>query len=110
MNDAPNDALIVLCTVPEEATAERLGRGLVEARLAACVNVLGPVRSFYRWEGEVQDDRELQLVIKTRAARFEALTAWLTREHPYEVPEILALAVSEGGAPYLAWLKEQLAE
>ena len=99
---------MVLCTVPDEPTAERLARGLVEARLAACVNVLGGVRSFYRWKGAVQDDRELQLVIKTRHARFEALAAWIAREHPYEVPEVLALPVVAGAPSYLQWLDAQV--
>ncbi len=111
-SDAPSDhsssALVVLCTVPDEPTAERLARGLVEARLAACVNVLGGVRSFYRWKGTVQDDRELQLVIKTRHARFEALAAWIAREHPYEVPEVLALPVVAGAPSYLQWLDAQV--
>lgn len=107
--DAPatTDALVVLCTVPDEPTAERLARGLVEAHLAACVNVLGGVRSFYRWKGAVQDDRELQLVIKTRRARFDALAAWIAREHPYEVPEVLALPVVAGATSYLRWLDAQ---
>jgi periplasmic divalent cation tolerance protein len=108
--DGSSDALVVLCTVPDEPTAERLARGIVEARLAACVNVLGGVRSFYRWKGAIQDDRELQLVIKTRRARFEALATWLAREHPYEVPEVLALPVVVGASSYLRWLCEQVAE
>lgn len=103
-----SDALVVLCTVPDEPTAERLARGAVEAGLAACVNVLGGVRSFYRWKGTLQDDRELQLVLKTRRDRFDALAAWITREHPYEVPELLALSVEVGGASYLKWLDAQL--
>lgn len=103
------DALVVLCTVPDEATAERLARGAVDAQLAACVNVLGGVRSFYRWKGEVQDERELQLVLKTDRARFDALAAWIAREHPYEVPEVLALPVVAGADSYLAWMREQLA-
>lgn len=103
-----SDALVVLCTVPDEPTAERLARGIVEAHLAACVNVLGGVRSFYRWKGAVQDDREVQLVIKTRRARFDALAAWIAREHPYEVPEVLALPVVAGASSYLRWLVEQV--
>jgi periplasmic divalent cation tolerance protein len=107
LGEAPTDALVVLCTVPDEPTAERVARGLVEARLAACVNVLAGVRSFYRWKGAVQDDRELQLVIKTRRARFDALASWLAREHPYEVPEVLAIPVVAGATSYLQWLGAQ---
>jgi len=109
-SNTPSDALVVLCTVPDEPTAERLARGLVEGRLAACVNVLGGVRSFYRWKGALQDDRELQLVIKTRRARFDALATWLAREHPYEVPEVLALPVDVGTSSYLRWLHHQVGE
>ncbi|MCA9616798.1 MAG: divalent-cation tolerance protein CutA [Sandaracinus sp.] len=103
-----SDALVVLCTAPDDATAERLARGAVEAGLAACVNVLGEVRSFYRWKGALQDDRERQLILKTRRDRFDALRTWLMREHPYDVPEILALPVADGSPAYLAWLDEQL--
>jgi len=104
MND--DDALVVLSTVPaRDGHAERLARLLVEAGVAACVNVLGPVRSIYRWNGELCDDLEQQLVIKTRVGRYAALEELLRNEHPYDVPEILALPVAAGGASYLAWLR-----
>jgi periplasmic divalent cation tolerance protein len=102
-----DDALVVLSTVPvRDGHAERLARLLVESGVAACVNVLGPVRSIYRWNGELCDDAEHQLVIKTRRGRYAALEELLRREHPYEVPEVLALPVELGGASYLAWLRE----
>ena len=99
--------ILVLCTVPEMEVAERLARGLVTARLAACVNVVPGLRSFYEWKGEVHDESELQLLIKSRAARYEALEAWLKENHPYEVPEIVALPITRGSAEYLAWLGTQ---
>ena len=97
-------ALVVLCTVPSAEVAERLARGLLDERLVACVNVLPGLTSYYRWEGAIHADSELLLVIKSTRERFESLREWLAREHPYDVPEILALAPEAVHAPYLAWL------
>jgi periplasmic divalent cation tolerance protein len=100
--------LVVLCTVPADGGhADRIAQSLVEARLAACVNVVGPVRSIYRWDGAVKEDAELQLLVKTRASRYAELEHHLRRVHPYEEPEILALGIEKGSASYLAWLAEQ---
>jgi periplasmic divalent cation tolerance protein len=106
-------ALVVLCTAPANNdsagadVAARLARGLVDANLAACVNLVSGVRSFYRWEGAVQDDAEVQLVIKTRRSRFAELEEWLKREHPYSVPEIIALPIERGSQAYLDWVRDQ---
>lgn len=101
-------AILILCTAPAKGdVAERLARGLVEARLAACVNVLGPMRSLYRWQGEIQDDQELQLLIKTRASRWAEVQAYVAGHHSYEVPELLMLPIGAGAETYLAWLFEQ---
>jgi periplasmic divalent cation tolerance protein len=105
----PTDVYVVLCTVPDSAVAERLARGLVEAKLAACVNVVSALRSFYAWKGEIHDDTELQLLIKTRGERLDAIGAYLEEHHPYEVPEILHVPVAGGSASYLRWLAEQTA-
>ena len=103
-----DEPIVVLCTAPADAEcAAELARGLVEARLAACVNLIPGVRSFYRWEGAIQDDPEVQLVIKTRRGRFAQLEAWLNEHHPYDVPEILALPIAQGATPYLDWLEKQ---
>jgi periplasmic divalent cation tolerance protein len=102
-----DDAILVLCTVPDAEVAERLGRGLVEASLAACVNAVPGVRSFYSWKGELQDDAEVQLLIKSRRGRATALEAWLADHHPYEVPEILFVPIAGGSADYLGWLRAQ---
>jgi periplasmic divalent cation tolerance protein len=95
---------VVLVTAPEPETAARIARTLVEERLAACVNVLPGIRSTYRWKSEVQQDDELLLVIKTRADRLVTLTGRVRDLHPYEVPEVIALAVDGGSADYLAWV------
>lgn len=101
------DLLVVLCTAPDEAVAERLASGLVEARLAACVNVVPRVRSYYRWKGALERDEELQLIIKTRADRFAAVAQWIAQEHPYDLPEVLALTVAEASQAYGDWVAEQ---
>jgi periplasmic divalent cation tolerance protein len=102
----PNEInyMVILTTCPDEATAERLARTLVEERLAACVNRLAGVRSTYRWQGEVHDEPEVLLVIKTTAATVGTLSARLLDLHPYEVPEVLALPVAGGSERYLQWL------
>ncbi len=101
--------LLVLVTTPSPEVAAGLARALVEARLAACGNVVPGVRSIYRWQGAVCDEAEALLVLKTTRGRFEALRDELLRRHPYDVPEVLALPVEAGSAAYLAWVAEQVA-
>jgi periplasmic divalent cation tolerance protein len=98
---------VILCTVPDEATAQKLARGLVEERLAACVNAIPGVKSFYRWQGKLQADTEIQLIIKTRSERFDELAAWISTNHPYEVPEIIAIPADRVSNDYLAWAVDQ---
>lgn len=100
-----SDAIVILCTAPDAQVGERLARGLVEARLVACVNLVPGLRSVYRWKGEVRVDDEVQLVIKTRRSLREEVRAWIAANHPYEVPEVLELAVDGGSEAYLAWLR-----
>ena len=102
----PGAAIVVLVTAGSAEEAARIGRTLVEERLAACVNVVGPIHSIYRWEGAVEDAREWLLVLKARAADFGALEARVRALHSYAVPEVLALPVYGGAAAYLAWLDE----
>lgn len=104
---ADNELLIILCTAPDLATAERLASGLVEERLAACVNAIPGLKSFYRWQGAIEADTEVQLLIKTRAERFEQVVAWIEAHHPYEVPEIVAISADRVGARYLGWAIEE---
>jgi periplasmic divalent cation tolerance protein len=97
--------LVVLCTVPAER-ARAFARSIVEAQLAACVNVLPPMRSIYRWQGEVSDDEECQLVIKTTADRWEALSTFVRAGHGYDVPELIAVDVTRALPEYAAWLRD----
>jgi periplasmic divalent cation tolerance protein len=99
--------LLVLTNVPERAVAERLADMLVEKRLAACVNILAPCRSVYRWQGAVQHDEEHPLLIKTTIERYPALEQALRAGHPYELPEIIALPVERGLAAYLDWVSAE---
>jgi periplasmic divalent cation tolerance protein len=100
------EAILVLCAVPEDFDAEGLGRALVEQSLAACVQVGPVVTSIYRWKGSTEKTRERLILIKTRAELFARVEAPIRAAHPYEVPEIIALPVSDGHAPYLAWITE----
>ena len=107
--DAATDVVVVLCTAPDETTAIRLARAAVEARVAACVNVLGQVRSIYRWQGSVEDDAEVQLLFKTTATRVGALEQLIDSEHPYDVAEFVVLpALGSSSAAYLTFVREQV--
>src|SRR5690349_5321880 len=97
-------ALLVLTNVPERAVAERLADLLVERQLAACVNILAPCRSVYRWKGAVQHDEEHPMLIKTTVERYPALEEALRAAHPYELPEIIAMPIERGLPAYLDWV------
>ena len=97
--------LVALSTVATAEAAERIARSLVEKGLAACVNVVPGLVSFYRWQGRVERDPEVLLVIKTRSERFEELKAALLAEHPYDLPELVAVPIAAGHQPYLEWLE-----
>jgi periplasmic divalent cation tolerance protein len=97
-------ALLVLTNLPDRAAAETLADTLIEKRLAACVNILAPCRSVYRWKGAVQHDEEHPMLIKTTAERYAALEAAIRAGHPYELPEIIALEVEHGLPAYLSWV------
>jgi periplasmic divalent cation tolerance protein len=103
------DKIVVFSTCGSAEEAERLSRALIAGRLAACVNVLSPVRSFYHWKGAVEDASEWLLLIKTERRLFPQLRASLEAAHSYELPEVLALPVVEGSPNYLAWIAAELA-
>ncbi len=103
---SPDEFVVVLVTASGADEAMRIGRALVEDRLAACANLIGPIRSVYRWEGAVEDAAEHLLLLKARAADFAALETRVRALHSYDVPEVVALPVRAGSAPYLAWIAD----
>jgi periplasmic divalent cation tolerance protein len=102
--DAPDPCCLVMTSLDNEAAAEMLAQQLVEAQLAACVQVL-PIKSFYVWQGESRREAEYLLLIKTRAALYPALETFIRAHHPYDIPELLQLPVTAGSADYLQWLR-----
>jgi len=102
-------ALLVLTNVPQRAAAERLADLLVEKKLAACVNILAPCRSVYRWQGAIQHDEEHPMLIKTTTERYAALEEALRSGHPYELPEIIAVPIERGLPAYLDWVAAETA-
>ena len=102
------DAVVVLVTAPSADVAATIARTLVEERLAACGNVLPGIRSIYRWEGKVQDETEVLLLLKTQRGRFAELRDRILALHPYEVPEVIALPVEAGSDAYLDWIAQAM--
>lgn len=96
--------LVVFCTCPDQASAERIAATVVEERLAACVNILPGLTSIYRWRGQLQRDAELLLLVKTQGAAYPPLEARIRELHPYDVPEVIALPVRAGSSAYLDWI------
>ncbi len=96
--------LLVLTNLPDRAAAERLADALIGKRVAACVNILAPCRSVYRWKDAVQHDEEHPMLIKTTTERYPALEAAIRAAHPYELPEIIAVPIEHGLPAYLAWV------
>jgi periplasmic divalent cation tolerance protein len=93
-----------MTTLPDAETASKLARNLVEMRLAACVNILAACQSVYRWQDDVQEDGEVPLIIKTTAELYPALETYIRQQHPYALPEIVALEVAQGLPDYLNWV------
>ena len=98
--------VLVMTTLPADADASTFAQTLVDARLAACVNLMGPMESIYRWEGRVDREQERQLLIKTSRDRLTALWDRVRELHPYDVPEFLVVPIVEGNAAYLRWVGE----
>ncbi|MEJ5300629.1 MAG: divalent-cation tolerance protein CutA [Thermodesulforhabdaceae bacterium] len=106
MSVIPENFIIVLVTVGKADEAVTIARTIVEEKLAACVNIVPTIRSIYFWKGEVCDDQESLLIIKTRAGLFDRLKAKIVELHSYEVPEIIAVRLHAGHEPYLSWVLE----
>ena len=103
---AVSEFIIVFVTCGSEDEALKIARALVEEKLAACANMVSPLRSIYRWEGKICDEKEWLLLIKTRQSRFEDLAKRVKAFHSYSVPEIIALPIAEGLPAYLTWISE----
>ncbi len=101
-----SNAVVVLSTCANRKEAQKIARAAIEDRLAACVQLLPPIHSIYRWQGAVEQSREILLLFKTTAAQFPALEKRITELHSYDTPEIIALPVVAGAGKYLAWVEE----
>jgi periplasmic divalent cation tolerance protein len=101
-----SESLVVFVTCGSEEEGLKIAHALVEERLAACVNLMSPIRSIYRWEGKICDEKEWLLIIKTQTARFEDVEKRVKSLHSYFLPEIIALPIIKGSSSYLNWLKE----
>ena len=103
------DKIVVLCTCSSNDEARALANALIEKRLAACVNLMPPVRSIYHWKGAVEEGEETLMIIKSSRPLFEKVRAEIARQHSYEVPEIIALPIVDGSEAYLEWMDRELA-
>jgi periplasmic divalent cation tolerance protein len=110
MTEDATGVSMVLVTAPDAGVAERLGRALVEERMAACVNVVPGVTSLYRWDGAVQKDAEVLMLIKTTVDGFDALRRRVLELHPYDAPEVIDIGVRDGDPGYLAWVRNSVGE
>jgi periplasmic divalent cation tolerance protein len=108
VNDSGSSVVAVLTTAPSADVADRIGTALVEERLAACANLVPGVSSVFRWQGALQRETEILVVLKTTASRLGDLRRRLVELHPYEVPEVIALDVREGHPPYLDWVRTEV--
>jgi len=102
------DARVVLTTAGNREEAEKIANALVEAELAACVNIVGPIRSIYRWQGKVENAEEFLLLAKTWGAAYDDVESMIRELHSYELPECIALRVEKGSEPYLEWLEDSV--
>jgi periplasmic divalent cation tolerance protein len=105
-----DQAILVLTNVPDLECAQLIARTLVEARLAACVNLLPAVQSIYRWQGQIEEVTEITLLIKTTSQQVDSLQKAIVKLHPYDVPEIIATPIVAGYAPYLQWIATETAK
>jgi len=103
-------AIFVYMTFPDRASAEKIAKGLVEHRLAACANLLDGMESIYRWKGAIQSDREVVLIAKTLKSEFESLREYVEKNHPYDCPCIIGLPIQQGNAAYLHWISNSLSD
>jgi len=106
--DEPDQPIVILITVPSMEIAQQIARALLEHHLAACINLIPGVQSVYRWEGQVQNNEEVLLLVKSRSELFQSELIPLVRQlHPYQLPELIALPIIDGYPPYLGWLLQE---
>lgn len=103
----PAEACLVITNLPDRDSAGKLARSLIEKRLAACVNILPPCKSVYRWQGKTEDTEEFPMLIKSTSERYPALEAAIRAAHPYELPEIIAVPFAAGLPAYLEWVESE---
>jgi periplasmic divalent cation tolerance protein len=106
MPEQTEKEIVIFITAPNEDEAASIARSLVEARLAACANIVRNIRSIYTWQGSIQDDNEVLMMVKTRKSLFSKVSVKVRELHSYDVPEIIALPIIDGSPDYLNWLKE----
>ena len=106
MSEQPEKEIIVLITAPDEDEAAGIPKALVQGRLAACANILRNIRSIYTWQGKIEDDSEVLMIVKTRKNLFNDLSSKVRELHSYDVPEIIALPIIEGSEDYLNWIRK----
>lgn len=104
------DCLLVMTTLPDLESARNLAHRLLESRLAACISILPSMTSIYVWDGKICENSEHLLWVKTQTARYAELEAWLHSQHPYSLPEIIAIPLTHGLPEYLGWIKERTQE
>uniref|UniRef100_A0A336MD55 CSON015526 protein n=1 Tax=Culicoides sonorensis TaxID=179676 RepID=A0A336MD55_CULSO len=107
-----NATLFAACyvTVPDENIAKKLAHGIVEKKLAACVNIIPSITSVYSWEGKINEDSEMLLMIKTRKSRVDELSEYVRNNHPYTTAEVISVAIENGNPPYLDWIANTVPE
>ncbi len=104
-----NTYMVVLVTASSQDEAANIGKRLVSDNLAACINIIPAIRSIYRWQGEICDDSEVLLIIKTRSSKLDRLMEQIKNMHSYDLPEMIALPIIKGWKPYMAWLEKETA-
>lgn len=108
MPNITNNYIVVFCTVPDENVAEKIAHEVVKRKLAACCNIVPGLRSIYVWKDEIQDDKEMLLLIKTKENVFPELQNAITEIHPYSIPEIISLSIEKGSKNYLNWVEQNV--
>jgi uncharacterized protein involved in tolerance to divalent cations len=102
------EVILVCINFPNRESARRIGTALIEKQLAACVNIIPEVESIYQWKGEVKTEIEVMAIVKTTASRYKQLEAYVLENHPYDVPEVIGLPLSQGSESYLNWVQDQM--